>query len=456
MQIPPQKGGASVFVPSISVGSSVPSTSGSWSRSTARELPIAELQRKFGWAEGSWQVGLLKAADAASTVKSRKGNGSVSAAEVERYLQNPTDARFLTSTALQQQRGALEQKLAGGANSVAVDAFDSDWQDAVARRADLSGDGTLTRTELNTFFDQVKAGKAEEAQWVPDQQTAMFESKVAESAGELDPLRPAGSNSGVSLLKEYMRVSLDEAKNVPTLVSHMLSAADLQERPVGVDRDKSDFRADPELGDKAVKDSDYRGSGFDRGHMKPAADSPTQEAMDESHLMSNMAPQHPNVNQQSWATLEDAVRDLVSSTGGKAYVMTGNLYLDAQGKQLPPEALQTIGPDGRRIAVPTHNFKTVLLELPNGNLSMFAYMMPNVKDAPTGKDDIERFIESSRTSVDKLEELLGQDLYAQLPKSVQAKLEKDTSARMTLREASTFEAASLLMRREPADLRESA
>jgi endonuclease G, mitochondrial len=452
MQVPPQKGAASVFVPSLSVGTSVPSTTGSWNRSTARELPIAELQRKFGWAEGSWQSGLLKAADAASPVSSRRGNGSVSAAEVERYLQNPTDARFLTSTTLQQQRGALEQKLAGGSRSVAVDSFDSDWQDAVARRADLSGDGKLTRTELNTFFDNVKAGQVEEVQWVPDQQTAMFESKVAESAGELDPLRPDGATSGLSLLKEYMRVSLDEAKNVPTFVSHMLSAADMQERPVGVDRDKSEFKEDPELGGNGVTDTDYRGSGFDRGHMKPAADSPTQEAMDESHLMTNMAPQHPNVNQKSWATLEDAVRDLVSSTGGKAYVMTGNLYLDAQGKPLPPESLDTIGPGERPIAVPTHNFKTVLLELPNGNLSMFAYMMPNVKDAPAGKDGIEQFIESSRTSVDKLEELLGQDLYAQLPKSVQEKLEKDSSARMAFREASTFEAASLLMRREPADI----
>jgi endonuclease G len=446
MQVPPQKNAAPVLQPTITAGTSVSTTSGSWRRSTAKEVPIDELQRKFGWAEDSWQSGLLKAADAASPVNSRKGNGNVSAAEVERYLQNPTDARFLTSTALQQQRAALEQKLAGG-RYVAVDAFDSDWQDAVGRRADLSGDGKLSRTELDTFFKNVKAGGVEDVQWVPDQKSAMFESKVAESAGELDPLCPAGDTSGLSLLKEYMRISLDEAKGVPTLVSHMISAADLEERPFGVSRDKSEFTEDPELGGNGVKDTDYRGSGFDRGHMKPAADSPTQEAMDESHLMTNMAPQFPNVNREGWATLEDAVRDMVSSTGGKAYVMTGNLYLDGQGKPLPPEAIKTIGPDGRPIAVPTHNFKTVLLELPNGNLSMFAYMVPNVKDAPTESANIAKFLEESRTSVDKLEDLLGQDLYANLPKSVQERLEADSSARMAFREASTFEAASLLMRR---------
>ncbi|HVG59239.1 MAG TPA: DNA/RNA non-specific endonuclease [Hyalangium sp.] len=445
MQVPPQKNAAPALLPSVTAGKTVSTTTGSWNRSTAKEVPVDELQRKFGWADDSWQAGLLKAADAASPVSSRKGNGSVSAAEVERYLQNPTDARFLTSTALQQQRASLEQKLGGG-RYVAVDAFDSDWQDAVARRADLSGDGKLSRTELDTFFKNVKAGKVDDVEWVPDQKSAMFESKVAESAGELDPLRPAGDTGGLSLLKEYMRISLDEAKNVPTLVSHMISAADLEERPFGVSRDKSKFTEDPELGDKAVKDTDYKGSGYDRGHMKPAADSPTQEAMDESHLMTNMAPQFPNLNRQSWATLEDAVRDMVSSTGGKAYVMTGNLYLDGQGQPLPPESIKSIGPDGRPIAVPTHNFKTVLLELPNGNLSMFAYMVPNVKDAPTEPANISKFLEESRTSVDKLEDLLGQDLYAQLPKSVQEKLEADSSARMAFREASTFEAASLLMR----------
>jgi endonuclease G len=437
------------LVPSITVDTTVPSTSGSWRRSTAREVPIAELQKKFGWNEGSWQADLLKAADGASPTASRQGNGSVSAAEVEQYLQKPDDASFLTSTALQQERAALEQKLKGGARSVEVDSFDSDWQDAVARRADLSGDGKLSRTELNTFFTDLKDGKVQGSQWVPDQKTAMFESKVAESAGELDPLRPAGSNTDVSLLKEYMRISLDPAKNAPTFVTHMVSAADLHERPSGVSRDKSQFHADPELGDKAVKETDYLRSGFDRGHMKPAADSPTQEAMDESHLMSNMAPQFPNLNRESWASLEDAVRDLVSSTGGKAYVITGNLYLDAQGKPLPPGAADAIGPDERRVAVPTHNFKTVLLELPNGNLSMFAYMTPNVKDAPTDTDGIAKFLEGSRTSVDHLEELLGQDLYAQLPESVQAKLEADSSAKMAFREASQYESATLLRRWEP-------
>ncbi|MCY1074802.1 DNA/RNA non-specific endonuclease [Archangium lansingense] len=425
----------------ITVENTVPSESGSWRRSASREVPIAELQRKFGWADGSWEAGLLKAADGAS------GNGSVSAAEVDAYLARPEDSRFLTSTALQQQRAAMEQKLAGGARSTEVDSFDSNWQDTVARRADLLGgnaDGKLSRAELDIYLQDMKEGRVKDTTWLPDQKVAMFESKVAESAGEVDPLRPTGSEGGLSRVKEYMRLSVDDATNVPTFVSYLLSAADIQETPVDVDREKSHFHTDPELGSAGVVDSDYTGTGFDRGHMKPAEDSPTQEAMDESHLLSNVAPQYPDLNRQTWRTLEGAVNDLVEATGGKASIITGNLYLDAQGKPLPPEARETMGANERRIAVPTHQFKTVLLELPNGNLSMFAYMVPNLKDAPTKKADITPFLEASRTSVDRLEELLGQDLYAQLPESVQAKLESDTSARVAFENDSMYEAASLL------------
>lgn len=431
----------------LTVEDTVPSGSGSWRRSLAREVPIAELQQKFGWTDGSWQAELLQAADGAATSPaSRRGNGSVSAAEVNRYLAEPEEGRFLTSAAVQQQREALEQRLVGRAQAVDVDAFDTGWQETVARRADQLGNanGKLSRAELNTFLTDMKAGKVEGTAWVPDQQQAVFESKVAERAGEVDPLRPTGGEGGVALVKEYMRLSMDEAKNVPTFVSYLLSAADLQETPVDVSREKSHFRKDPALGEAGVAATDYTGSGFDRGHMKPAEGSPTQEAMDESHLMSNVAPQHPDLNRQAWRTLEDAVNDLVEATGGKAHIVTGNLYLNAQGKPLPPEALETLGTNTRRVAVPTHQFKSVLLELPNGHLSMFAYMVPNVKDAPTKKEDITPFLEASRTSVDALEDLLGQDLYAQLPASLQARLESDATARIAFQRSSRYEAASLL------------
>ncbi|NVJ06217.1 DNA/RNA non-specific endonuclease [Myxococcus sp. AM001] len=422
---------------------------GSWRRSTAREVPIGELQEKFGWTDESWQVGLMNAADAASGVKSRKGNGAVSAAELERYLAAPEDGQYLTSTALQQKRSALDAKLAqGNGTAVDVDAFEGGWQATVARRADLLGgndDGQLSAEELDAFIQASKAGKHADTRWVPDQQMAALQSRVAEAAGELDPLRPEGAPgaNGLSLVKEYARLALDQGANVPTFVSYMLSAADVQETPAGVSRLESTFVRDPELGRAGVTDSDYTNTGFDRGHMKPAEDSPTQEAMDESHQMSNIAPQHGNHNQQVWRTLEQGVSGLVNSQGGKAYIFTGNLYLDAKGQPLPPEQRETTGAGERRIAIPTHNFKTVLHELPNGNLTMYAYLMPNAKEGPSKKEDILPLLDSHRVPVDRIEELLGQDLYANLPQRVQDKLEKGTPGEGVFQRDSLYFAASL-------------
>ncbi|WP_163861233.1 DNA/RNA non-specific endonuclease [Myxococcus eversor] len=425
---------------------------GSWNRSAAREVPIAELQTKFGWTEQSWETGLLKAADAAGS-KTRGGNGQVSAAEIEAYLAAPTDGRYLTSTALQQGRAAVDAKLAkGGGAPVDVDAFDSKWQDGLAKRADLLGgnsDGKVTQDELAAYIQKSKANQVDGTRWVPDQQMAAFQSRVAESAGEVDPLRPTGGEGkGLELVKQYSRLMLDEGKNVPTFVSYLLSAADIKETPAEVDRTKSTFVRDPLLGSKGVTDSDYNNMGFDRGHMKAAEDSPNQEAMNESHQMTNIAPQHGNHNQQVWRTLERAVTDLVKETGGKAHILTGNLFLGADGKPLPPESVETTGARDRKIGVPTHNFKTVLLELPNGNVTMFAYMVPNVKDGPSKKDAIIPLLESSRVPVDQLEQLLGQDLYAQLPKSVQEKLEKDTSAPGAFQlQGSEYQSVTLLTKR---------
>ncbi|WP_223638691.1 DNA/RNA non-specific endonuclease [Corallococcus sp. EGB] len=443
---------APVSAPATNV---VAPTGGSWKRSATKEVAISDLQQKFGWTDESWQGRLLHAADEGAD-GSRAANGQVSAAELEAYLSAPTDAQFLTSTAIQQQRAALDAKLQGGAQSVKVDSFDSPWQQSVAKRADLlggNGDGELSADELTAYINASKAnqaqgtGTAANTQWVPDQQMAAFQSRVAEVAGELDPLQGVGGSGatpGLNLVKEYSRTLMDTDKNVPTFVSYMLSAADVKETPADVSRLNSTFVRDPEL-KGGVVDADYNGTGFDRGHMKPAEDSPTQAAMNESHYMSNIAPQHGNHNQQVWRTLERGVSEMVKETGGKAYIVTGNLFLDDKGKPLPPESLQTTGSkDGRRIAVPTHNFKTVLLELPNGNLSMFAYMVPNMKDGPSKKEDILPLLQQSRVPVDQIEGLLGQDLYAQLPKRVQDRLEKDTSAAGVFQKQSLYESATLL------------
>lgn len=71
---------------------------------------------------------------------------------------------------------------------------------------------------------------------------------------------------------------------------------------------KNNFKADPDI-PGAVSPSVYTKSGFDRGHLAPAADfSWSQQAMLESFYMSNMSPQLPGFNRGIWKKLEDQVR----------------------------------------------------------------------------------------------------------------------------------------------------
>lgn len=57
------------------------------------------------------------------------------------------------------------------------------------------------------------------------------------------------------------------------------------------------FKADPNVSTKSAELSDYKGSGYDRGHLAPAGDIKySKESMIESFFLSNMSPQNPSFN----------------------------------------------------------------------------------------------------------------------------------------------------------------
>ena len=75
------------------------------------------------------------------------------------------------------------------------------------------------------------------------------------------------------------------------------------------------FVPDPLLAAHTDLANDYVGSGFDRGHMAPAADNQCsgKDAMEESFYFSNMAPQYGQLNRGDWKTLEMQTRELAKS-----------------------------------------------------------------------------------------------------------------------------------------------
>ncbi len=153
---------------------------------------------------------------------------------------------------------------------------------------------------------------------------------------------------------------------------------------VGQEQRTNDFRPDPDLppGQRAEM-RDYLRSGYDRGHMSPAADFKKEpQKMSESFLLSNMVPQNHVLNAEAWAGLESATRDCAKAQG-EVYVISGPI-LSGRPK--------TMGPN--KVAVPDAVFKIVVN--PKGESRAFVFAnkpatkQPSYLDKAVSIESIER------------------------------------------------------------------
>lgn len=167
------------------------------------------------------------------------------------------------------------------------------------------------------------------------------------------------------------------------------------------------FRPDPIVKTGSAKLNDYRGSGYDRGHLAPAGDMGfSASAMSESFYMSNMSPQRPSFNRGIWKNLESQVRNWAKAYD-KIYVVTGAV--------LKP-GLPIIGDN--KVAIPEKYYKIIFREKA-GYSNMIAFLLANKKsDQP---------LSSFVVSVDQLEKLTGVNFFPQLPDALQNKLEAQHS-----------------------------
>ncbi len=116
---------------------------------------------------------------------------------------------------------------------------------------------------------------------------------------------------------------------------------------------------------------DYRNSGFDRGHMAPAADMPTAQAMAQSFSMANMVPQAPQNNRGPWADIEKDTRRYVLRSRGAVQVYTGVMF---------PARPRTIGDN--QVWVPAQLYKLVYDESEN---RAWAHWIDNSNDASSSR-----------------------------------------------------------------------
>ncbi len=163
------------------------------------------------------------------------------------------------------------------------------------------------------------------------------------------------------------------------------------------------FRHDPFLAIPSAFDSDYRNSGFSRGHMVPAADLTwNEDALRESFLLSNTVPQNPALNSGKWRVLENAVRNLAAASDS-TIVLTGPIFC---------EEIERIGVNA--VAVPCEIFK-VVLSIRGSQIDIFAAILPN---GPNPSQPLSNFI----TTVEAVQRSTGlvffKDLLVQSPSGV--------------------------------------
>ncbi|KAL4420173.1 hypothetical protein ABPG77_008309 [Micractinium sp. CCAP 211/92] len=152
-------------------------------------------------------------------------------------------------------------------------------------------------------------------------------------------------------------------------------------------RQRSEFVEDAGIEPRfRSKLDDYRGSGYDRGHMAPAANHrSSQQAMDDTFSLTNMSPQvGAGFNRDYWARFERFVQDLAKRCDD-VYIITGPLFLPQRSNALQPNGAPgfvmqhpMIGTPPRLMAVPTHYYKVVLGEVSGGKrAAVGAFVMPN-------------------------------------------------------------------------------
>lgn len=221
------------------------------------------------------------------------------------------------------------------------------------------------------------------------------------------------------LTRPQYAVSYNRDQGKPNWVSWHLATTDL-----GSSARQDDFRADTDLpsGWYQVKATDYTGSGFDRGHNCPSADR-TASIADNSatFLMSNMMPQAPNNNQQTWGNLEDYCRTLVRA-GNELYIICGSYGRGGTGSAGYETTIA-----GGRVTVPARCWK-VLVVLPVGSNDVSRITASTRVIAVNTPND--NSLSSSwgnyRTTVDAIEDATGYDLLSALPSALQRTLEAKT------------------------------
>jgi len=212
---------------------------------------------------------------------------------------------------------------------------------------------------------------------------------------------PFTDSSAVNIHHEGYSFNYNEQHEQANWVAYLLTRAELE----GTTKRTDNFRPDETVATGTATKKDYSGSGYDRGHLAPAADMAWSEtAMSESFYFSNMSPQLPGFNRGIWKKLETLVRKF-GTNYDSIFVATGPVFY---------EVLDTIGKNN--VSVPAHYYKALMRFTERGPIAI-GFILPH----ESSSEQLSTFV----VSIDSLESFTQIDFFPGLQDSTEQIMEKE-------------------------------
>ena len=222
---------------------------------------------------------------------------------------------------------------------------------------------------------------------------------------DLDKVRINDSIPSQEKDYEGFRVSFNKNNGTPNWVAWELLGSETD----GPVKRSNKFREDPDV-EGCPTPADYRRSGFDRGHLCPAADQKwSEKAMDDCFILTNIAPQNNSLNTGAWNTLEGKERQWAKRDSA-IIIVAGPIYEPADTQRIGTTGVRVPGAFFKMLAAP-------YAEKPRG----IAFVYPNMVSPGN--------MENYAMSIRELEQITGYDFLYALPDSIEDITESSASFR---------------------------
>lgn len=196
--------------------------------------------------------------------------------------------------------------------------------------------------------------------------------------------------SELVIYKEFITLGYDTCKNIPNWVYEKHTPKSL----IGNAKRISSFYKE-EFIPNCISESIYKNSGYDKGHMAPAADFKfSDKAMYESFSITNVAPQSPRLNRIYWAELEQKTREVIAYAD-TTYIITGHI----------PNYKYKIK---NKVCIPCKYFKAIYAIKDRKCVCSISFILEN-------SNETQNYI-NCKHSINYLEKSLKRDLFVKISK----------------------------------------